>query len=155
MRQTIFVVILVLAGVPGAHATGKVTVLLGKGAQVYACTPAAAGYAWQLKAPDAVLTDAAGHRFGRHFAGPTWQAEDGSAVVGEVLATSQAPQSEAIPWLVLRAKAHAGDGVFADVSTIVRSATKGGIAPAGGCDPAHAGVELRVDYSATYIFFAG
>ena len=136
-----------------AQAAAPVIVLLGKGVQVYACAQAEAGYAWRLKAPDAILIDPAGHQVGRHFAGPSWQAEDGSTVVGAAMATGQAPQAGAIPWLVLAAKSHAGEGMFAGVSTIVRSATQGGAAPATGCDADHAGAELRVDYSATYTFF--
>ena len=144
-----------LAFAPHAHAAAPAIVLLGKGAQVYACAQAAAGYAWQLKAPDAVLLDPAGRQVGRHFAGPSWQAEDGSTVVGAAVATSPAPQAGAVPWLVLAAKSHAGEGIFSGVSYIVRSATQGGAAPATGCDADHAGAELRVDYSAPYTLFPG
>ena len=156
MRSMVLLGALVLVGVPCARAAGGTAiVLLGRGVQIYRCTAAEAGYAWRLTAPEAVLTNADGHRVGHHFAGPSWQAEDGSTVTGEPLAASQAPQAEAIPWLVLRAKTHAGDGLFAGVSYIVRSATVGGTAPAAGCDPAHADAETRVGYSATYTFFPG
>ena len=130
-------------------------VLLGKGTQIYGCAQAGTGFAWRLKAPDATLTDAAGRGIGHHFAGPSWQAEDGSTVTGEVLVASQPAQEDAIPWLVLKAKAHSGEGLFSGVAYVVRSATVGGAAPASGCDPAHVGAEIRVDYSATYTFFAG
>ncbi|GJG85986.1 hypothetical protein tb265_11670 [Gemmatimonadetes bacterium T265] len=130
-------------------------VLVGTGVQIYGCAASNGAYAWRLKAPDAVLTDSAGHRVGRHFAGPSWQADDGSTVVGEPLVASPAPRPGAIPWLVLRAKSHSGTGVFAGVSYIVRSMTTGGVAPAGGCDAAHADAEARVDYTATYTFFPG
>ncbi len=136
-----------------AHAAAPAIVLLGEGVQVYGCAQTESGYAWRLKAPDAVLTDAEGHDAGHHFAGPSWQAEDGSTVVGAVVATSAAPQAGAIPWLVLAAKSHSGEGRFADVSYIVRSGTEGGVPPATGCDSAHADAELRVAYSATYTFF--
>ncbi len=144
---------LALAG--QAHAAAPAIVLLGKGAQVYACAQTDTAYAWKLKAPDAILLDPAGRQVGRHFAGPSWQAEDGSTVVGAAVATGLAPQAGAIPWLVLTAKSHAGEGVFSDVSYIVRSATQGGAAPATGCDADHAEAELRVDYSATYTLFPG
>ncbi len=65
------------------------------------------------------------------------------------------PKAGAIPWLVLRAKSHAGDGLFAKVAYIVRSATEGGSAPTAGCDAAHVGAEARVGYRATYTFFPG
>ena len=156
MRLMSLLGVLALAGAPDARAASPpVIVLLGEGVQIYDCAKAEAGYAWQLKAPDAVLTDAAGHRVGHHFAGPSWQAEDGSTVVGRALATGRAPQQGAVPWLVLSAKGHSGSGLFAGVSYIVRSATMGGAAPASGCDAAHAGAETRIDYSATYSFFPG
>ena len=60
----------------------------GKGVQIYACKPAAAAYAWTLKAPEASLSDAKGNVIGKHFAGPSWQANDGSTVVGEALNAS-------------------------------------------------------------------
>ena len=36
--------------------------------------------AWTLKAPDAQLIDKKGKPFGKHFAGPSWQASDGSSI---------------------------------------------------------------------------
>ncbi|HEY0780557.1 MAG TPA: DUF3455 domain-containing protein [Gemmatirosa sp.] len=147
-----------------APPAGTTLVAVGTGVQIYGCAPAvdvhagaaaATAFAWRLTAPDALLTDSAGRRVGRHFAGPSWQAEDGSTVVGELLVASPAPRAGAIPWLVLRARSHSGDGVFAGVSYVVRSQTVGGVAPAGGCDAARAGAEVRVPYSATYTFFTG
>jgi hypothetical protein len=39
------------------------------------------------------------------------------------------------------------------VTSIQRLNTKGGKAPASGCDAAHTDQELRVPYSADYAFF--
>ena len=156
MRRMALLGFLAAGGVLPAQAAGPaVIVLLGRGSQIYDCTQAATGFAWRLKAPDAILTDAAGRRAGHHFAGPSWQAEDGSTVTGEVLVASEATQADAIPWLVLKAATHNGNGLFSAVAYIVRSATVGGTAPASGCDPAHSGAETRVNYSATYTFFNG
>lgn len=127
--------------------------LTGKGVQIYTCERTTAGFGWRLKGPDAILTDAAGKTAGRHFAGPSWQANDGSLVVGEPLVASPSPESGAVAWLVLRAKSHAGTGVFADVAYVVRTATSGGAAPSSGCDAAHTAIEAREPYSATYTFF--
>ena len=135
----------------GAHAGGAIQ-LLGSGVQIYSCAPAGEGFAWHLKGPDARLTDAAGHVAGHHFAGPTWQAKDGSAVVGEAVASSSGGPGS-VPWLVLKVKSQSGEGVFASVTYVVRSLTKGGAAPAGGCDKAHLGAQTRVPYSATYTLF--
>jgi hypothetical protein len=137
----------------GAFAASPAIVLKGEGAQIYSCTAAGSGYAWRLKAPDAKLMDATGTIVGHHFAGPSWQANDGSKVVGDPLVASASPQSTAIPWLVLAAKSHTGPDIFSDVAYVVRSDTVGGLPPATGCDKAHIGGEARVNYHATYTFF--
>lgn len=125
----------------------------GKGTQIYICKASDSGYAWSLKAPDASLRDAKGNVIGKHFAGPSWQANDGSTVVGAPLNVSPSPNAGAIPWIVLQAKSHSGDGMMASVQYIVRTRTEGGVAPATGCDATHAGAEVRVPYSAIYLFF--
>ena len=70
-----------------------------------------------------------------------------------VTARADAPATGSIPWLLLRAKSHDGAGTFAAVAFVRRSLTKDGAAPAGGCDAAHRGAELRVAYSALYQFY--
>ncbi len=137
--------------IPPAHA-GSALELQGNGVQIYTCAADGPAFAWQLKAPDAMLSDSQGRPAGHHFAGPTWQAADGSTVVGEILASASG-DAGAIPWLVLRAKSHTGDGVFSGVGYIIRSRTAGGAAPGAGCDKDHAGAETRVDYTASYVFF--
>ncbi|GGA45053.1 DUF3455 domain-containing protein [Dyella nitratireducens] len=126
-----------------------------KGAQIYSCKAANGNYAWALKAPDATLSDAKGHAIGKHFAGPSWQAEDGSVVVGEPISVSPSPDAGAVAWIVMHAKSHTGQGEMASVQYIVRTRTEGGVAPATGCDAAHVGTETRVSYSAVYLFFRG
>jgi hypothetical protein len=121
------------------------------GWQIYTC---ATDGTWKLKAPDAVLRDDAGKQIGKHFAGPTWEASDGSRVVGELKAKADAPDASAIPWLLLAAKSHAGEGTLAKVSFIQRVSTTGGKAPASGCDAAHGGAEQRVAYTAIYQLYA-
>ena len=128
---------------------------IGKGVQIYSCKASNGGYAWSLKAPDASLQDAKGNVIGKHFAGPSWQATDGSTVVGEPLNVSPSPNAGAIAWIVLHAKSHSGDGAMANVQYIVRTRTEGGVAPASGCDASHVGAEVRVPYSAIYLFFRG
>ena len=127
----------------------------GKGVQIYTCAASTDGFGWHLKAPEADLLDAKGGVVGKHFAGPSWQAKDGSTVVGEAINATPSPRADAIPWLVLRAKSHSGSGVMEDVAFIVRTATRGGLAPKAGCDASHVNAELRVRYSATYLFFRG
>ena len=122
------------------------------GVQIYACQLAPdGGAAWTFTAPEATLRDLGGAPAGRHYAGPTWEAPDGSAVVGAKVAGAS-PDGAAIPWLLLSAKEHRGAGQLAGVTYIQRIATSGGLAPASGCTAAAAGAEARVPYTATYCF---
>jgi hypothetical protein len=127
-----------------------------QGVQIYACSAKAGDptqFEWVFKAPEAALVGDQGERIGRHYAGPTWEANDGSKVVGEVLQRADAPRPGAVPWLLLKAKSGEGDGTFKSVTYIQRADTEGGIAPKGGCDAQHSGTEVRVDYEATYYFY--
>jgi len=125
-----------------------------KGDQVYTCKNDAAQFAWTLKAPDAQLFDKDGKPFGKHFAGPSWEASDGSRVTGKAVANSPSPDADSIPWLLVTVVSHEGSGVLSRVTSIQRVNTKGGKAPVSGCDASHAGTELRVPYSADYRFYA-
>jgi hypothetical protein len=125
-----------------------------KGDQIYSCKVDGAQPGWTLKAPDAQLFDEDGKAFGKHFAGPSWEASDGSRVVGKAAANAPSPDANSIPWLLVKVVSHEGEGVLAQVTSIQRLNTKGGKAPASGCDAAHAGQEVRVPYTADYLFFA-
>ena len=125
-----------------------------KGDQVYTCKGDAAQFTWTLKAPDAQLFDKDGKPFGKHFAGPSWEASDGSRVTGKAVANAPSPDLESIPWLLVNIVSHDGNGVLSNATTIQRLNTKGGKAPASGCDASHAGQEVRVSYSADYLFYA-
>ena len=121
------------------------------GVQIYTCQASGAAYSWTLKAPDATLY-ARGRVVGKHYAGPTWEYKDGSKVVGSRLA-GFTPDPSAIPWLLLQAASHEGDGRMSNISYIQRLETTGGLAPSSGCDADHVGAEARVDYTAAYVFF--
>jgi hypothetical protein len=127
-----------------------------KGVQIYECrtkTNDVSNYEWVLKAPEADLFDARGKRIGRHYGGPTWEGIDGSKVVGEVKSREPSTDSNAIPWLLLVAKKHEGNGVFSRISSIQRLETVGGKAPAEGRGRSELGTELRVPYTAVYYFY--
>ncbi len=129
----------------------------GAGAQVYECAAVGSdptSYAWTLQGPEASLRYAEGKPLGRHYAGPTWEADDGSKVVGDVVAKAESPDPAAVPWLLLRAAQNSGTGVFAQVRFIQRLHTVGGRAPTTGCDRAYVGTRTRVDYSADYYFYS-
>ncbi len=99
------------------------------------------------------MFDAKGNKVGCHYSGPTWESNDGSRVVGSVQGSVASQDMGAVPWLLLTAKAHSGNGVFSQVTSIQRLETKGGKAPAGGCSQANRGEQLRVPYTAVYYFY--
>jgi Protein of unknown function (DUF3455) len=125
-----------------------------KGDQIYTCKEDVSQYSWVLKAPDAQLFDKDGKPFGKHFAGPSWQANDGSRVTGIVAATVPSADANSIPWLLVTIVSHEGTGVLSRATSIQRLNTKGGKAPSSACDEARAGQEMRVPYTADYFFYA-
>lgn len=125
-----------------------------KGDQIYVCKADGANYAWALKAPDAQLFDKDGKPFGKHFAGPSWEANDGSRVTGKAVANAPSPDADSIPWLLITVTDRSGQGVLDRVTSIQRVNTSGGKAPTTGCDQPNTNKEVRVSYSAEYRFFA-
>ncbi|MEK7255291.1 MAG: DUF3455 domain-containing protein [Bacteroidota bacterium] len=133
-----------------------------KGVQIYECKKTDKGnLEWVFKAPEATLMDESGAKIGTHYkntdpaaTGPAWELPDGSKVVGSKLQELPSPAADAIPWLLLEVKWNKGAGAFANVTKIQRVETAGGKAPAGGCDEKSIGTEMRVDYTATYYFYA-
>lgn len=126
------------------------------GVQIYECVAGKdqpARFEWVFKAPEADLFDRSGKKIGKHYAGPTWEANDGSKVVGQVRARDNGPDPSAIPWLLLTAKSPSGSGVFGRTTSIQRLNTVGGIAPTEGCNEAQAGKLARIPYKATYYFY--
>jgi hypothetical protein len=126
------------------------------GVQIYECSVSKTDPAkleWTFKAPEAELFDLSGKRIGKHYAGPTWESNDGSKAIGEVRARDDGPAATAIPWLLLNAKSTSGNGVFSRTQSIQRLYTVGGKAPAQTCNRAQLGKEARVPYKATYYFY--
>jgi hypothetical protein len=74
------------------------------------------------------------------------------AVKGAKLASADAPNAAAVPWLLLSATS-VGAGTFAETTLIQRLETVGGKAPATGCDPDHVGAKVLVPYRANYFFY--
>jgi hypothetical protein len=75
--------------------------------QIYECNASKTDptrFEWVFKAPEADLFDSVGRKIGKHYAGPTWESNDGSKVQGEVKARDDGPDANAIPWLLLNAK---------------------------------------------------
>lgn len=127
------------------------------GVQIYECSASQAQparFEWVFKAPEADLFDPTGRKIGKHYAGPTWESADGSAVVGEMKARDAGPDPSAIPWLLLGAKSSSGTGVFTRVKSVQRLQTVGGKAPSTPCGQDNAKQVVRVPYKAGYYFYA-
>lgn len=123
------------------------------GVQIYECKGGEKGPVWSFVAPEADLFDSNGRRVGKHYGGPAWEGDDGSKIVGSVVARADASRPGAIPHLLLAAKSEAKPGVFADVVSLQRVNTVGGVAPASGCDASKLGERARVYYTANYVYF--
>jgi hypothetical protein len=129
---------------------------LATGVQIYECAAnqdQPPRFDWVFKAPEAELFDKAGRKIGKHYAGPTWESTDGSAVVGELKARDGGPDASAIPWLLLSAKSSSGTGVFGQIKSIQRLQTVGGKAPSQPCSRDNAQQVVRVPYRAAYYFY--
>ena len=154
-----------LAGTPAPDVPGDIAVPAGHkpyltghatGVQIYPCRAVAGGYAWGASTPRATLFADSGKAIAEHFGGPSWQANDGSLVVGRRDAGVTVDET-AIPWLRLTiASATAGqDGDrLLETTYILRTATTGGLAPAAAaCNAATEGTSAEVPYTADYTFF--
>ncbi len=137
---------------PDAIAAPGTTVVLSvhaEGAQVYECKVGADGKpAWAFREPIATLF-ADGKTVGRHYAGPNWEASDGSAVVGKAVGNAPGATASDIPWLKLEVASSRGNGVLSGVTTVQRINTSGGKLE-GACDKA--GTFKSAPYSADYVF---
>jgi hypothetical protein len=117
------------------------------GIQSYQCAPEGV---WKFSGPMAILHDPLS-RHVVHYSGPSWQFQDGSSIVGRVIAST--PREGAIPELLLEVAAHGqAQGLFQDVNFIRRLSTVGGVA-LGHCDPRQDINGLNVPYDAVYEFW--
>ncbi len=127
------------------------------GVQIYRCKtppnqPDAYTGTWTLEGPKATLTDQRGETVAQHYAGPTWEATDGSKITGKATARADASEKGAIPWLLLTTESAGKPGRFDHVRAVQRLFTSGGAAPASACPTI--GQTLEVPYRAMYVFWA-
>lgn len=137
---------------PGEAVMSRVA---ARGVQIYECRAKAggAGTEWAFVAPEAELLDSRGEIVGRHYAGPRWEARDGSRIIGSLKARADAPQAGAIPWLLLGTRSDGAEGRWSRVTSVQRIHTAGGVAPKDGCDAGTLGRSARVPYTADYVMF--
>jgi len=119
----------------------------GVGFQVYTWN----GISWGSAVPDATLFNCEGV-VATHFAGPSWESNSGSLVVGALPPDGAViVNTNAIPWLRLKALVAEGPGIFANTSYIQRVNTIGGKAPSA--PGAFIGQVARIPYTADYFFY--
>jgi len=140
------------APTPAVFDMGGRTALLSVqavGVQIYDCRADEAGHmTWKFREPLAILTTN-GQTVGRHFAGPSWQLNDGSVMVGKVVAQKPGATVKDISLLQLDVAGREGTGLLSRVTSVERLETHGG-AFAGECQQAGT---LHVEpYSAQYVF---
>ena len=159
MRQSLLALPVLMIGIASAQAqvpdaiaakgeTAAAT-FHAEGAQVYECKAGADGkLAWAFREPIATLL-LDGTTVGRHYAGPTWEHTDGSAVVAKAAGNAPAPDGKSIPWLKLEVTASRGSGTLSGVTTVQRINTVGG-KHEGACEKA--GAFYSAPYAADYVF---
>jgi len=117
----------------------------GVGVQIYTWN----GTTWGGPVPEATLFHADAV-VAIHFAGPSWESNSGSIVVG-LPEKAVIVDTNAIPWVRLSAKIAEAPGIFADTTFIQRVNTTGGKAPS--VNGAFVGQVARVHYTADYFFY--
>ena len=129
---------------------------VAQGSQIYICSQRLdnrSQFEWTLKAPKAQLFNPNGSIFGKHYAGPTWEANDGSKIAAVVKAKEVAP-NKSIPWLLLQVKSAQGQGKLASVKWVQRLHTTGGNLPPENCNRNRQNAEISVPYTANYYFYS-
>ena len=126
-----------------------VLVAHAEGVQVYECKADASGApVWAFREPIATLISE-GKTIGRHYAGPSWELNDGSAVKAKLLASAPGATASDVPLLKLSVVEHRGGGLLKDVTIVLRLKTMGGVLK-GPCSTMS---DLRAEpYSADYTF---
>jgi hypothetical protein len=127
------------------HAVGETT---------YECRNDGKQLSWTMTGTEATLVDPARRSVGTVAPGPDFIAYDGSQFAGSV-AGEEIVTAGALTWqrLVVRVAADAtrDRGRFANVTSVQRVQTSGGLPPVTACF--QAGQSLLVPYTATYLFY--
>jgi hypothetical protein len=128
-----------------------IVTLHAEGAQIYECKETGGKLSWSFREPIAALIQD-GRTIGRHYAGPTWDNADGSAVVGKAAGSAPGATADDVAWLKLDVVDRRGSGILTATTTVQRINTHGG-ALSGPCS--ERGVLRAVPYSADYVFLRG
>jgi len=130
----------------------RLAIVHAEGAQIYECVSnTQAEHVWQFREPIATLLQS-GNTVGRHYAGPSWEFADGTAITAKPITQAPAATVSDIPHLMLTVTGSKGRGPLSVTRTVIRINTKGGLAK-GVCSKP--GELMSVPYSADYAFFDG
>jgi hypothetical protein len=127
----------------------------GVGQITYECREkkdTAGQHEWAFVGPMATLYGTDRKAVGKYYAGPTWEAADGSTVSGKQVGVAPASAGN-IPLQLVKADRSMAGGAMAGVSYIQRLNTKGGVAPSTPCDATTKGQRQQVAYEADYVFY--
>lgn len=120
-------------------------------------------FEWVLRDSTAILVDETGTRpthgfggrgevIGKHQ-GQVWEMWDGSRVVVDLMESLIDSKQGGLPWLLLKVGKSDGQGLLDQVTFIQQLNTQGGLPPQQEATKANVGKEVRVPYSATYVFY--
>ena len=133
-----------------------------KGFQLYTCRQDpkdSSNYIWVFKSPWAMLYADSTYKkeIGNHHYNtsnnPVWGNSDGSEVTAMKLQQVNSPDSQSIPWLLLKATINQGTGILKSARFVQRIFTKGGKAPANA-EKNQLGKTISIPYTAEYLFYS-
>jgi len=142
----------------------------GVGTQNYACQPTGllGRVGWVLFTPEATLFDDEGGQLITHFSSPnpdedrvvrvSWQDSRDTSTIWARATAAATVDSNAIPWVLLQVVGAqvgpTGGETLTGTTFLQRLNTKGGLAPATGCDVlSDVGHKAFVPYTADYFFY--
>src|SRR5262249_30553172 len=144
MRSILLIALVAQSGCAASNRTLALEAR-ARGVRIYEC---GAKGVWLSKGIEAELYDRDGKPIGRELAGRTWEAADGSSVVG---GAAHGPEPGVLSF---QAQSSSGTGVLAGTSTVERIDAAGGDVPSAGCSATNEeGDVARVAYEATYRFY--
>src|SRR5471030_461289 len=99
----------------------RVVTTTASGVQVYSCEYDAQHHlGWVFKNPQATLYDTSGQALIRHSAGPSLEADDGSRIVGHVIAQTPSETTASVPQLLLETHSTAASGMLSAIRYVQR-----------------------------------
>jgi hypothetical protein len=130
----------------------RVMAATASGVQIYSCEfDAQRHLGWVFRNPQATLYDANGVAIIQHGAGPSWEADDGSRIVGHAIAQKPSETPGSVPQLLLATHSTGAPGALSSITYVQRVDTVGGAMPARPCSVEHQTGSSA--YFARYVFY--